>query len=1081
VDIWILLNHFNLKQQRMRTKFNGILTLLLAFMVQMTFAQERTISGTVSDETGPLPGVSVLIDGTTRGTETNFDGQYTISANVGEVLRFSFLGMTTVTRTVGTDAVINVTLANDANTLDEVVIVGYGSSTKKSFTGSVKTVNSEILEMKAVSNIAQALTGEVAGVTVINTSGQPGTVPTIRVRGFGSVNGNRDPLYVIDGIPFSGALNTINPQDIESTTVLKDATATAIYGARGANGVILINTKRGRSGTSTIEVDVKSGVNMSLLERHSRIKSPEEYMEIGWNGLYNQGVVTGATDPMEYANNNLFGGRGIDPKYNMWNVDGADLINPDTGLINSGVSRKYDPENWEDYGFQNSFRSELNLNLSGGTEKSNYFASIGYLDDQGAIINSNFDRISARLNVNSEVKPWLDAIFNMGYARTETNNNGQSNDSGSIFWFTDNIPPIFPLFERDENGDFIPEPIFGGNTYDYGVGRSFGALTNSIADAHYDRSRTDRNSIDGKVALNINFTEHFSFENSFGGQYYSSIYNNLNNPFYGSAAGTTGSIWKRHEEFTTYTLLNLLRYKNDWGNHSFEALAAHEATNWLRKRSDVFKTKIVDPNLDDLTNFIVVSSPPQGYTDEWSLESYFGQVNYDLSDKYFLSASLRTDGSSRFVNDKWGTFYSVGASWIVTEENFAKDSGFLNYLKVKGSYGTVGEQAGVGFYPGYYLYETTLLGDGYSTTEQVIGNADLTWETSTMFQTGVDFTLWNFLDGAIDYYIKDTDDLLFDRRVGPSVGYALVTVNDGALRNSGLEFDLNFKIINKQDYKFNFTVNGAFLTNELTKMPIDPATGEEKLIDIAGTFGRSKGHSLYDFYIREWAGVDPADGAAMWYQYYNDENGNGVLDSGEGIPSMAEFEDENPDTEVSKTTTKTYANATQKYVNKSAIPTVSGGFRLNAQIKKFDFSAQFIYSYGGYGFDGNYQDLMDNDQIGNNNWHTDMRNRWQQPGDITNIPRLDNGTSTNYVSASTRFLTKTDYLAFNNFRVGFTLGERDLPNSGIDNVNIWVSGDNLFLMSERDGFNPTQRESGASERYAYAPLTNFSLGLRVKF
>jgi TonB-linked SusC/RagA family outer membrane protein len=1075
----------------MKTKFKGLLTLLLAFVVQITFAQERTISGNVSDESGALPGVSVLIVGTTVGTETDFDGNYSLQAKTGDVLQYSFVGMTTMTETVGAQNTINVSMVAADNTLEEVVIVGYGTSTKKSFTGTAKTINAEELEMKSVSNVAQALAGEVSGVTVINTSGQPGTVPTIRIRGFGSVNGNRSPLYVVDGVPFSldgvddgsqNGLNTINPADIESTTILKDATATAIYGARGANGVVLINTKRGRANTSSITVDVKSGVNVSLLDRHSRITSPEEYIELSWEAMKNKGQITGEDDPIAYANANLFSGSGINPKYNMWNVtDGSDLIDPATGLVRSGVTRKYDPERWEDYGIQSSYRNEANLNMSGGSDKTRYFTSFGYLEDQGAIINSDFQRISARVNLSHEVKPWLSGTFNMGYANTETNNNGQSTDSGSIFWFSDNIPSIYPLYERDTNGDFIEDPIFGGNLYDYGIGRGFGALTNAIADAHYDKTQSKRNALDGKIALNIKFSDHLSFENSFGGQYFNDRYNNLNNPFYGSAAGQGGSIFKRDTEFFTYNLLNLLRYKNTWGNHSVEVLAAHEATNWQRKTLTASKSKMVDPNIDDLNNFVIVSSPPGSYTDEWSLESYFGQVSYDFSNKYFLTGSVRYDGSSRFVNDKWGTFGSVGASWVITEEDFLNSSNVFNYLKLKASYGTVGEQAGIGFYPGYNTFDVNNLNDQISISPRDIGNPDLTWETSKMFQTGVEFTLWNIFDGSIDYYIKDTENLLFDRRVGPSVGYALQTVNDGQLRNSGLEFDLSARIINKQDYKLDFSVNGAFLNNELTAMPVDPATGEEKILDIQGTFGRSVGHSIFDFYIREWAGVDPADGSAMWFVNYHDANNNGSLDTGEGISSLTEYIVANPDNAISQTTTKTFSQATQKYVDKSAIPTLSGAFRLNAQVKKFDFSIQFIYSLGGYGFDGNYQDLMDNDQIGGANWSTDIRGRWQQPGDITNVPRLSSNYDTNIASTSTRFLTKTDYLSLNNFRIGYTLGEKDLPKAGIDNVSFWISGDNVFLLSERKGFNPTQRESGASERYAYAPLSNFSLGVRVKF
>ncbi|PID68825.1 MAG: SusC/RagA family TonB-linked outer membrane protein [Flavobacteriia bacterium] len=1063
----------------MKTKFNGILTLLLALSVQFVFAQ-KTVSGTVTDESGPLPGVNIIIKGTTSGTDTDFDGNYSIDVKQGDVLVFSYVGMVTVEKTVGAENRIDVTMKAE-NVLDEVVIVGYGTATKKSFTGSVKTVDSKKIESKSVSNVASALVGEAAGVTVINTSGQPGTVPTIRIRGFGSVNGNRDPLYVVDGVPFSGNLNTINPADIESTNILKDATATAIYGSRGANGVVLINTKRGSSNTSRITVEMKAGLNTAILPRHSRITSPEEYIEISWNALYNKGVLTGQSDPAAYASQNLYGDQGIDPKYNVWAVDGADLIDPTTGKIYPGIERRYNPENWEDYGFQDAFRNETNISLSGGQKNTKYFTSFGYISDQGNIINSDFNRISARVNVNHKIKPWLSGVFNLGYANTTTNNNGQSNDSGSIFWFSDNIPSIYPLFLRDENGNLIDDHIYGGYVYDYGIGRGFGALTNSIADATYNRRRGKRNALDGKIALNLTILEGLTFENSFGGQFSNYLYNNLNNPYYGSAAEQGGSIFKYNSEFKTYTLLNLLRYKTSWGDHNFEALAAHEATNWLDIINTASKEKMVHPDLDDLNNFVIVSSPPTSYTKEWRIESYFGKVDYNFMNKYFLTGSLRRDGSSRFVENKWGTFGSLGASWVISAEDFFSGvEKSINYMKLKASYGTVGEQAGVGLYPGYTLFEVGNLNDEISLSEDFVGNKDLTWETSKMLQFGLESRFFDRIDFDIDYFIKDTENLLFDRRVGPSVGYALITVNDGELRNSALEFDLSSDIFNGENFKLNFLINGAFLRNELTKMPIDPATGKEKILDIAGVYGRSKGHSLYDFYMREWAGVDSSDGSAMWNVYYYDENNNGEMDGGEKIRSLYEYQVENPNHEISQTTTKNYTDATELYVDKSAIPLVSGGLRIGGSYKKFDFGAQFLYSLGGYAMDYKYRGLMSNNKIGGNNWSTDIRDRWQQEGDVTDVPRLSSGEDTNYNSTSTRFLTKSDYLSFNNFRIGYTL-DKEVEKTGLSSVNIWLSGDNLYLLSARKGFNPTQSETGSSSTYTYSPLTNFSLGVRVNF
>jgi hypothetical protein len=456
-------------------------------------------------------------------------------------------------------------------------------------------------------------------------------------------------------------------------------------------------------------------------------------------------------------------------------------------------------------------------------------------------------------------------------------------------------------------------------------------------------------------------------------------------------------------------------------------------------------------------------------------------INYNYLERYFFSGTLRRDGSSRFIGvNQWGTFGSVGFSWLAHKEDFLIDVDVIDFLKFKTSYGLVGEQAGVGRYPGYDTFNISNLNDNISISERTIGNPDLTWETSKMFQIGAELSLLNKLDINLDYYLKNTDNLLFDRRVGPSVGFALITVNDGQLKNQGLEFDIAYHAVETKDFKLDVSVNGAFIKNELTAMPIDPATGQQKTIDIDGRFGRSKGHSLFDFYVREWAGVDPKDGASMWYQHYHDENSNGIVDPGEAIASLHEFQSENPDIAVSKTLTKSWSDATQKYVNKSAIPKISGAFRLSATYKQFDLSTQFTYSLGGHAYDSQYAGLMGNDNIGANNWHTDIRNRWKEPGDITNVPRLANAIDTNVSSTSTRFITSSDYLALNNVRLGYYIPKFIEEKIGAK-IKLFVTADNLMFLSARNGFNPSTAEDGTSSRYNYSPLTNVTFGTRIQF
>lgn len=1062
-----------------------------------SFAQTHQLTGRVTGADGsPLPGITVHIKGTNAGTVTDANGNYELAVSEDAVLIFSGIGYESLNLPAGTQSTLNATMKVSAESLKEIVVVGYSTTTKEAFTGTVKTIDAERISNKDVSDVSQALAGETPGVRVINTTGQPGAAPTIRIRGFGSVNGNRDPLYVVDGVPYTGYTNSINPEDVQSINVLTDAVATAIYGARGSNGVILITTKSGKGKKPFVEVDMKYGVNQDLLPRYNLIQSPETYMGLVWEGLYNANqFYTDATgyplDPAGYANNYLFSGKGIAAGYNMWKVSAdsagvAQLIDPATRRVKAGVQRKYTPENWADYAYQPSSRTETNLKMGGSSDKTNYYTSIGYLDAQGYSVKSNFKRISARLNLDHEVNQWLSGNMDFAYANTTTNNNGQEASSNSIFWFTDNIPPIYPLFLRDENNERITDPIFGGYQYDYGgqpgKERSFGALTNAIADAHYNTVRSKRNDFNGNGSLKVKFLQHFDFKSQFGLQYYNRDHVELTNKFYGSAASNHGSIYQTKEELMSYDWLNILHYTQHFGSHHLEVLAAHEATSWQTHYLDAFKSSLVRNDNTELDN-AVITTPPGSHTDRYEVESWFGQINYDYHDTYYLSASIRRDGSSRFVKDKWGTFGSVGAGWLLSNEGFLQSATLIKYLKLKASYGLIGDQAGVGYYPGYDVSGISNVNDAPSISFKTKGNPDLTWETSKIFQVGTEFKLGSFLTGSVDYYIKNTDNLIFNFRPGPSIGYAIIQVNDGQLRNQGVEFDLTGHLINSKDFYVNLGVNGEILRNEITRMPIEPSTGKPKAIDPEGLYGWSEGHSIYDFYTHEFTGVDPEDGASTWKVFYHDDNGNGQMDDGESISSLEDYKSKNPDksAQIKTTTTKLYTEATDFYVGKSAIPKVRGAVNLTAGYKGFDLSVQMLYGLGGYGYDGLYADMMDDFSAGSNNWNTDILNRWQKKGDVTDVPRLTNGNDTRVASSSTRFITPAGYMMLNNVRLGYSFPEGMLARYGISNLTVWVSGDNLWLHSSRTGFNPTTTEYGGTDRYLYPPLSTLSAGLKIRF
>ena len=1081
----------------MKLNLTQLLTSFMMLCFVFSFAQEKTVSGKVTDQNGaPLPGVSVLVVGTTTGTQSDFDGLYSISVAQGATLRFSYIGQKTQDVVVGSSNTVNVQLAEDAQALEEVIVTGFGNVSKTSFAGSAKVVAGENISNKSFTNVSQALAGEAAGVAVFNTSGQPGSTSTVRIRGFGSVNGSQAPLYIVDDAPFGGSLNDINPNDIKSVTVLKDASATSLYGARGANGVIVITTKRGRDAGNSINVSVKTGTNFQGVGRYETIKSPEEYIGINWQATRQRGLIENDGDnaaAVAYANANLFEGAGnadvsdISPVYNMWNVSGSgaqgvsELIDPATGMVRSGVSRRYNPELWEDFAFQNSNRTEANLTISNFSENSSLYTSVGFIDDIGYASNTDYKRLNARVAATNSFGDFVNMNTSLNYTQSETNNNGTGSSSSSQFWWIDNLPTIYPLFTRDAAGQKIEDPIYGGFLFDYGLedGRGFGFATNGVADSQINISNSKANSVNFNNDTKITLADGLTFENNFAYQYFMNDFTSLNEPFYSPAKGDGGRINRSRGETKNYTIRTGLRYNKSFRDMNLSAFVSHVATAYEYNYLEAERSKLVTPFGTDIANG-VINNPSDGYTDNERTESYIANVTTDFKNKYFLNATFNRDASSRFLNNKWGDFYSVGAAWVLTQEDFMSNVDFVDFLKVKASYGVLGNSGGVGLYPGYNLYSVNNLNDNISLAFATKGNPDLTWESSNQFNVGVEFELGGFVEGSIEAYSKSTTDMFFDRRVGPSVGYALIKVNDGELVNAGLEFDLDFSVVKNEKFSFNIAVNGESFRNELLAMPIDPATGEQQKLDQDGSFARTVGRSLYDWYMPVYAGVNAATGAAQWERNFDDKNSNGTFDDGDAtITSLTSYLNDNPSANVAQELTEVYAEATDKFINKTAIPDLRGAIRLNAQFGDFSLSTLFNYQLGGWAYDSAYANLMDNDYNGTNNFHVDIRDRWQAPGDVTNIPRQDARYQIQQNATSTRFLTKSDYVALNNIRIGYSVPKSFASKIGLKKADVFVTGDNLWLMSERQGFNPSTAITGGSSIYTYNPLSTIVLGVNL--
>ena len=1075
----------------MRTKFNGILTLFFALIVHISFAQEKTITGTVSDQSGVLPGVSIAVKGTGSGAETDFNGKYTIQTNAGDVLVFRYLGYKEVEKTVGEALIINVTLKEDANVLDEIVVVGYGTTTKRSFTGTASVVSTENIDAKSVSNIAQALIGEASGVTVTRTNGRPGESATIRIRGFSSIEGNSDPLYVVDGVPFTGDINSINPNDIASTTILKDASATAIYGSRGANGVVVLTTKRGRNGKNVVEFDMQTSFNQRTLPRYNLVSNEERYMGLVYDGLKNTAELNGEENPSQFALDNLFSDRGVAPLYNMWNVaDGNGLIDSNTGNVRPGVTRKFTPTDWASAGYRTGVRKEMNFKTSGGNDKTQHYFSLGKLSDQGFIKESQYDRYSARLNVTTKPIDRVKIATNLDYSYSK-NNDATGYGGGNVTYMLDFIPTIYPLYLRDSDGGIVLNQNTNERLYDFGDNtagnaRDFSTTYNGVGEAVYNINRTKRHNVNGNVSFVVDILEGLTFESTYGVNIYSSNLDRTRNSLQGSqGVALGGTLFKSNATYASQNFNQIIRYKTVFGqDHNFDMLLAHESFEDTYEDFNLSKKGIVNlnPNAAGVPeNYLDQNGVSTGSKIDTSLESYFTQGNYNYAGKYYLSATLRRDGSSRFANNKWGTFWSVGAGWIISEEDFLSSSDVISFLKLKGSYGVLGDQGNADFAGQLGFNIENLLGQ-VSLAPRPVVDPNITWETSEQFQTGIELELFNgAIEADLDYYVKTTSNLYVNKRLAPSSGDAIILTNDGELVNRGFEFNVTGNIVRNADFRLSLTVNGEMFNNEITRMPIENATGNPKVINIDGRYGQSEGRSIYDFYIKEWAGVNSDNGDAQWIENWVDANNDGEYTSGEGINDILVYTSANPDKVVEERITNVYADATTKYVDKSLIPTVRGAFRLNTSYKNFSLSTQFGYSLGGYGYDSNYAVLMSNGKVGSSSYHEDMDNRWMNPGDVTDVPRLYSNENVRANATSSRFITSTDFLALNNARLGYVIPSDYLPKIGLSSVNLWVSGDNLFLLSARDGFNPTTSVTATSGRYTYNPISNYTLGVRVKF
>lgn len=1055
----------------------------IAVSTSMAFAQSQ-ISGKVtsSEDGSPVIGASIKVAGTNTGTVTDIDGNFSLNAPAGSKLEISYIGM--VSKTVKAGRNLNIVMDSDNHSLDEVMVVAFGTAKKSAFTGSAAVVGSEELSKKVTTNVADALVGSVPGLQLRGGTGQPGdTQGKINIRGIASMYASTDPLIIVDGAPYSASLSNIPTEDIESVSILKDAASAALYGARGAAGVIIVTTKKGSNKEAKINVDMKWGSNSRAIPDYDVIKDPGQYYEAYYAQLYNRNFY-GRGQSAEQANLNANKTMLSDLRYNVFTYpDNEQLIGLDgkinphatLGRVVTGTDgKKYlmTPDDWANTLYNKSLRQEYNVSANGGTDRSTYYTSVGYLKDDGIIQQSGYERLTARLKADYQAKKWLKLGTNVGFVTSnQTQSSGLSSTStlaNNPFVFTSTLAPIYPLFIRDENGNIMKDDL-GNDLYDFGSSSKFGIVrpvldnNNPMAELALNRVTANVHQLNASMSADIQITSFLKANLTstlIWGQTNGHTYSNA---YYGPKASVNGELQKESTESWRQNHTQTLTYYQDFGKHSVTVLLGHEYYKTNTRYLSATGQGGFTPSIQELAAF-AKKLDSNSYRTAYNVEGYFGNAQYSYDDKYFGSFSYRRDASSRFAKDhRWGNFWSIGGAWLISKESWFK-APWVDELKIKASIGQQGND-NIGNWAYIDLYTLSKTSDtSMAASFARMGNKNITWETTTNLNIGTEFSFFNRrLSGTIDFYSKKTTDLLFWLSIPESAGSRGYYGNVGDIRNNGIEVTLTGSIIRTKDLDWSVTANIAHNSTKILKLP------ESKIADNGGFNETSKlettqywyrvGGPLYNGYMPKYAGVNEKGEATYWV----DE------DAGGG----------NHGTKYSYTTTN--PNSASKYETGSLLPKAFGGFSTTVVYKGFDFTASFDYQIGGKVYDSRYASLMspcDNSSAAGSAIHKDYLKSWSPNNTSSNIPRWQYGD--NYTTAqSDRFLTNASYFNFQSFTVGYSIPTQHIPF--FSKIRVYCSGENLGFISARKGLDPRYSYDGGTTLNAYSPVRNISGGIQLTF
>ena len=1003
---------------------------LLLFIFQSGYSQERTITGTVTDAGGlPIPGVNVTVRNTNRGAQTDFDGNYSINAATNEILVFSFVGLSRVERSVGTSSVVNVTMQEDSEALDEVVVVGYGVQSKREVTGSISQVKGDDIANLITPSFEAQLAGRAAGVQVTTQSGIIGETPRFRIRGIASITSGTYPLIVVDGIPIytgdlggyasNNALGDINPTDIESIEILKDGSATAIYGSRAANGVVLITTKQGREGRMTINVNTS----------------------VGFASPINQFDLLGTPDFITISN---------EKRSNRALSDWA-----------AGTEFNTD---WQDAVMRKgALQQDHNTSFSGGTSNTKYYLSLGYSEQESVARPNDMVRYSFRSNIDQRIKPWLNVGVNAGLTRTEYNglNTGQNSLSGNIFNATRQHPNV-PIYNSDHpsgynigyrgtDGEWLSENLVGPWDNNALIGDNLPNIMYAIENNNY-YSKINRiiSNVyaDIKPIDAVNFRSQVSVDqaNTTGFLYWS--------PVHGDGQSTNGRVQNNNTDLTRWNWQNILSYNNTFADaHTVGVTLINE---YQKERNQSFfgtGTDLSDTffNKNLISNSYGIPGSGGGLSENGFI-SYAGRLNYNYANRYYLQATLRRDGLSSLPEaNRWGTFPGVSVGWTVSEEGFMSGATSVNDLKIRGSYGKVGNVS-IGNYPYLGLYGAAKYGDANGIGYAQFGNNNLRWETSTKYDVGFDLRMFNNrFTFNFDYFLNETDDLILDLETPMSLGIPnnSYSSNIGAIKNSGVELAAEARLVQTADFTWTVNANLSFVDNEVISL----VNGQDRIASNNYTITREGEpiNSLYGF--RYW-GVNPSNGNPVYYKA-DGSLVQGMLPGG----TYTTFDPSNP---AAAGAAAALSAATDRTLLGQTLPTYFGGLSSSVAYKGFDFGFLFRFSGGNKIFNVTRRELL-NQNFTNNS--TEILGRWQSaenPGDGW-TPRLYSSSNTTVnltSSATTRFVEDADFIKLDNLTLGYSIPTQMAQNMGMSKLRVYAQGQNLWLITDYSGADPEMEAAG---------------------